>query len=208
MRRSSVKLRKPSLRIKDSSKSKQTVTREIGFNVGVFFLDTRRSSYRTRRRSHASNISSETDGHQSNIGSSAMEPTDEYLNGNEDDFDQENFDDIINTRPFPWIKVIIRIFNDVNLTCDHQIKCLANCYDKKTASCKNLVQALSNMYRVSSANLANVGSSFSRSSSSTHRSTTHLKRNDTTSSKTHHDPKKRRVSVERSIKDRHERGSL
>jgi hypothetical protein len=124
-----------------------------------------------------------------------MEPTDEYSNGNEDEFDQGNFDDNINTRPFPWIKVVIRILNDVNLTCDHQIKCLANCYDKQTSSCKNLTQALLNMYRLSStSNLANIGASFSRSSSSTHRSTSHLKRNDTTSSKAHHDLKKRRVN--------------
>ena len=121
-----------------------------------------------------------------------MEPTDEC--SNDDDFDQENFDDVINTRPFPWIKVVIRILNKVNLTCDHQIKCTSNCYDKQTASCKHLIQALLNMYRLSSSTLTNVDSSFSRSSSSTHRSATHLKRNDTTSSKTHLDPKKRRVS--------------
>jgi hypothetical protein len=124
-----------------------------------------------------------------------MEPTDEYTNSNDDEFDQGNFDDNINNRPFPWIKVVIRILNDVNLTCDHQIKCLANCYDKKTASCKNLIQALLNMYRLSSPNLTNIDSSFSRSSSSTHRSTTHLKRHDTTSSKTYLDPKKRRVKI-------------
>ncbi|CAF1499533.1 unnamed protein product, partial [Adineta ricciae] len=177
IRRSSVKLRKPSLRMKESGKH------------------TRRSSYRTRRRSHASNISSETDGHQSNIGSSAMEPPDEYANSNDEDFDQGNFDDNMNTRPFPWTKVVIRILNNVNLTCDHQIKCLSNCYDKQTTSCKNLIQALLNMYRLSSSNLTNVGSSFSRSSSSTHRSTSHLKRNDTTSSKTAHDLKKRRLST-------------
>jgi hypothetical protein len=129
-----------------------------------------------------------------------MEPTDEYVNDNDDEFDQENFDDIINTRPFPWIRVVIRIFNDVNLHCDHHIKCLSNCYDKKTASCKNLVQALSNMYRLSSSNLAHAGLSVSRSSSSTHRSTTHLKRNDTTSSKTVHDPKKRRVPFDGSCR--------
>ena len=123
-----------------------------------------------------------------------MEPPDEYSNENDEEFDQGNFDDIINTRPFPWIKVVIRILNDVNLTCDHQIKCLANCYDKQTTSCKNLIQALLNMYRLSStSNLAHIGSSFSRSSSSTHRSTSHLKRNDTTSSKNQHDLKKRRV---------------
>jgi hypothetical protein len=138
-------------------------------------------------------MSSETDGHQSNIGSAAMEPTDEYFNDNDEDFDQGTFDDNINTRPFPWIKVVIRILNDVNLTCDHQIKCLSNCYDKQTRSCKNLTQALLNMYRLSSSNLTNIDSSFSRSSSSTHRSTSHLKRNDTTSSKTPHDLKKRRV---------------
>ena len=156
-------------------------------------LASRRSSYRTRRRSHASNISSETDGHPSIIGGAAVEPPDEYLNGNEDDFDQSNFDDIINTRPFPWIKIVIRILNNVNLTCDHQIKCLSNCYDKQTTSCRNLIQALLNMYRLSSSNLTNIAPSFSRSSSSTHRSTSHLKRNDTTSSKTQHDLKKRRV---------------
>ncbi|CAF3737280.1 unnamed protein product, partial [Adineta steineri] len=179
IRRSSVKLRKPSLRMKESGKT----------------MNTRRSSYRTRRRSHASNISSETDGHQSGIGSSAMEPPDEYMNSNDEEFDQGNFDDIINTRPFPWTKVVIRILNNVNLTCDHQIKCVSNCYDKQTSSCKNLIQALLNMYRLSSSNLTNIDSSFSRSSSSTHRSTTHLKRNDTTSSKTPHDLKKRRVST-------------
>lgn len=123
-----------------------------------------------------------------------MEPPDEYGNSNDEDFDQGNFDDNMNTRPFPWTKVVIRILNNVNLTCDHQIKCLSNCYDKQTTSCKNLIQALLNMYRLSSSNLTNVGSSFSRSSSSTHRSTSHLKRNDTTSSKTAHDLKKRRVN--------------
>ncbi|CAF5010998.1 unnamed protein product, partial [Rotaria magnacalcarata] len=40
-----------------------------------------------------------------------------------------------------------------------------------------------------------ISSSFSRSSSSTHRSTIHLRRNDTTSSKGHQDPKKRRLST-------------
>jgi hypothetical protein len=84
-------------------------------------LGTRRPSNRIRRRSHASNMSSETDGHQSNIGSAAMEPTDEYFNDNDEDFGQGTVDDNINTRPFPWIKVVIRILNDVNLTCDHQI---------------------------------------------------------------------------------------
>jgi hypothetical protein len=162
-------------------------------NRNFYCLATRRSSYRTRRRSHASNISSETDGHQSNIGSTAMEPPDEYFNGTDEDFDQTNFDDIINTRPFPWIKIIIRILNSVNLTCDHQIKCVSNCYDKQTSSCRNLIQALLNMYRLSSLNLNNIGASFSRSSSSTHRSTSHLKRNDTTSSKTQQDLKRRRV---------------
>jgi hypothetical protein len=122
-----------------------------------------------------------------------MEPPDEYFNGNDDEFDQGNFDDTINTRPFPWLKIVIRILNDVNLTCDHQIKCLSNCYDKQTNSCRNLIQALLNMYRLSSPNLTNICSSFSRSSSSTHRSTSHLKRNDTTSSKTQQDLKKRRV---------------
>jgi len=124
-----------------------------------------------------------------------MEPPDEYTNSNDEDFDQGNFDDVINTRPFPWTKVVIRILNNANLTCDHQIKCLANCYDKQTTSCKNLIQALLNMYRLSASHLTNVGASFSRSSSSTHRSTTHLKRNDTTSSKTPHDLKKRRVKI-------------
>jgi hypothetical protein len=125
-----------------------------------------------------------------------MEPAEEYVNGNDEDFDQGTFDDTINTRPFPWIKVVIRILNNVNLTCDHQIKCLSNCYDKQTTSCKNLIQALLNMYRLSSSNLTNISSSFSRSSSSTHRSASHLKRNDTTSSKTH-DVKKRRVRKEK-----------
>ena len=107
-------------------------------------------SFRTRRRSHVSNISSDTDGHQSNIGTSTMEPTDEYPFKVDNDFDQENFDNMIHTRPFPWIKIVIRIFNNVNLTCDHQIKCLTNCYDKQTKSCKNLLNALLNMYQLTS----------------------------------------------------------
>ena len=115
--------------------------------------------------------------------------------GNDEDFDQRNFDDFINTRPFPWIKVIIRILNDVNLTCKHQIKCLSNCSNKQTTSCKNLIQALLNMYQLSSLNSTTMDvPSFSRSSSTTHRSTIHLKRRDTISSKTHYDLKKRRVT--------------
>lgn len=122
-----------------------------------------------------------------------MEPPDEYFNGNDDEFDQENFDEMINTRPFPWLKVVIKIYNDVDLHCDHEIKCQSNCYEKKMSSCRHLIQALSNMFQLSPTHSNPMGSSFSRSSSSTHRSTSHLKRNDTTSSKTHHDPKKRRV---------------
>ena len=89
-----------------------------------------------------------------------------YENDLPEDFDPGNFDDLINTRPFPWIKVVIRILNNVNSSCDHQIKCLSNCYTKQTISCKNLIQALSNMYQLSSSNLTNIDSSFSRSSSS------------------------------------------
>ncbi|CAF1571469.1 unnamed protein product, partial [Adineta steineri] len=122
-------------------------------------MNTHRSSYRTHRRSHASNISSETDGHQSGIGSLIS-------------------DNIINTRPSPWTKVVIRILSNVNLICDHQIKSVSDSYGKQTSSCnKNLIQTLLNIYRLSSSsNLTNTASS-----SSTHRSTTHLKRNDTTS---------------------------
>jgi len=107
-------------------------------------LDANRSSFRTRRRSHASNISSDVDGHQTNTGSSTTDPTDENRNNITDEFD------IINTRPFPWIKVVIRIFNNINLTSDHQIKHLSNSYDKQIKSCKNLLKALVNMYQLSS----------------------------------------------------------
>jgi hypothetical protein len=97
-----------------------------------------------------SNLSTEADSHQATLGNSAMEGNDEYLPKTDNDFDQENFDNIIYSRPFPWIKILIRIFNNVNLTCDHQVKCLANCYDKQTKSCKNLLIALLNMYQLSS----------------------------------------------------------
>ncbi len=92
-------------------------------------LDTNRSSFRTRRRSHASNLSTDTDGHQSNLGSSTLDPTDDH----HDEFD------VINSRPFPWIKIVIRIFKTMNLTLDKQIK-----------SCQNLLKALLNMYQLSS----------------------------------------------------------
>jgi hypothetical protein len=113
-------------------------------------IDFHRSSVRGRRRSHVSNLSIDTDGHQSNIGSSAKEPKEENLTSPEDEFDERNFDNIIKTRPFPWIKTVIRIFNNVNLTCNHQIKCLSTCYNKQTKSCENLLKALLNMYQLSS----------------------------------------------------------
>ncbi|CAF3405487.1 unnamed protein product [Rotaria sp. Silwood1] len=131
-RRNSGKLTKLPVRMKEAGKSAH------------------RLSFRARRRSHISNISSDTDFHQNNIEYSTMEPTNEYPTCTEDEYDLEKFDNIINTRSFPWIKVIIRIFNNVNLTCNHQIKCLSNCYEKQTKSCKNLFNALLNMYRLSS----------------------------------------------------------
>jgi hypothetical protein len=106
-------------------------------------------------------MSNDTDGHQNNTGSSNMDTTNENRMANDEEMDHENFDNIINTRPFPWIKVVIQILNNMNLTCDHQIKCLANCYDKQRKSCKNLIKALLNMYQ-----LPPSSSSLSRSSSS------------------------------------------
>jgi len=44
---------------------------------------------------------------------------------------------MINTRVFPWIKIIIKIFNNINLKSDYQIK-----------SSKNLFKALLNMYQL------------------------------------------------------------
>ncbi|CAF3810181.1 unnamed protein product, partial [Didymodactylos carnosus] len=167
IRRSSIKSRRPSLRMKD--------TKSI-----------RRSSYRYRRRSHASNISSETD-HQSGVGSQ-IEPSDVY--NVDEEFDNANFDDMINTKPFPWIKVVIRVLNDVHFGCDH-MKCVKNCYEKQTASCKNLIQALLNMYRQSSSTAQTTTSSFSRSSSSTHRSKEHILKRDNT----RNEMKKRRLST-------------
>ncbi|CAF3964235.1 unnamed protein product, partial [Rotaria sp. Silwood2] len=131
-RRNSIKLTKLPIRMKDTAKTAH------------------RSSFRARRRSHVSNNSSEADFHQNNIEYSTMEPTNEYPTCTDDEYDLEKFDNIINTRPFPWTKVIIRIFNNVNLSCDHQIKCLPNCYEKQTKSCKNLLNALLNMYQLSS----------------------------------------------------------
>lgn len=119
-------------------------------NYETIFTDIHRSSFRTHRRSRISNISTDTDGPQSNIGSTVMEPTDDYPTSLEEEMDQRNFDNIIKTRPFPWIKTVIRIFNNVNRTCNHQIKCLSTCYDKQTKSCGNLLKALLNMYQLSS----------------------------------------------------------
>jgi len=113
-------------------------------------IDYHRSSIRGRRRSYVSNLSIDTDGHPSNIESSTIEPKEENSTSPEDEFDQRNFDNIIKTRPFPWIKTVIRIFNNVNLTCNHQIKCLSTCYNKQTKSCENLLKALINMYQLSS----------------------------------------------------------
>lgn len=79
-----------------------------------------------------------------------MEPTEEYPISTDDEFDLEKFDNIINTRPFPWIKVVIKIFNSVNLTCDHQIKCVSSCYEKQRKSCQNLINALLGVYQSSS----------------------------------------------------------
>jgi len=113
-------------------------------------IDFHRSSVRGRRRSYVSNLSIDTDGHPSNIGSSTIEPKEENSTSPEDELDQRNFDNIIKTRPFPWIKTVIRIFNNINLTCNHQIKCLSTCYNKQTKSCENLLKALINMYQLSS----------------------------------------------------------
>lgn len=85
-----------------------------------------------------SNLSIDADVPQSN--SDPTTTTDENRNNTNDEFD------MINTRVFPWIKIVIKIFNNINLKFDYQIK-----------SCKNLFQALLNMYKLSS--------SYSRSSS-------------------------------------------
>ncbi|UJR20708.1 hypothetical protein I4U23_023829 [Adineta vaga] len=127
MRRASIKLRKPSIRLRENSKNLP------------------RSSFRKRSRSHVSNLSSDTDIHQPTIPNVSVEPQDDYTINPADDFDR-----MIKTRPFPWIKTVIRIFNHVNLTCNHQLKCLSTCYDKQTKSCTNLLKALSNMYRFGS----------------------------------------------------------
>ncbi|CAF0857757.1 unnamed protein product [Adineta steineri] len=132
IRKTSGKLRKPSMRLKDLAKT------------------IHRTSFRIRSRSHVSNISSDGDVHQSNTGTSVLEPPDEYPVSPEDDIDQKNFDYFIKTRPFPWIKTVIRIFNSIQLTCNHEMKCLSTCYDKQTKSCSNLLKALLNMYQLSS----------------------------------------------------------
>jgi hypothetical protein len=44
---------------------------------------------------------------------------------------------MINTRPFPWIKIVIRIFNNLHVT--------------SMKSCKNLFKALVHLYQLSSA---------------------------------------------------------
>jgi len=84
-----------------------------------------------------SNLSIDADVPQSNFDPTT---TDENRNNTNDEFD------MINTRVFPWIKIVIKIFNNINLKFDNQIK-----------SCNNLFKALLNMYKLSS--------SYSRSSS-------------------------------------------
>ncbi|CAF1372114.1 unnamed protein product [Adineta ricciae] len=126
-RRTSIKLRKPSTRSKETSK-----------NVPC-------SSFRNRSRSHVSNVSSDAEIHQINTINVPSEMQDDYSVNPADDFDH-----MIKTRPFPWIKTVIRIFNHVNLTCDHQLRCHSTCYDKQKKSCTNLLKALLNMYELKS----------------------------------------------------------
>ena len=81
---------------------------------------------------------------------SVNETTDESTTVQEEIHDQNNFETMVNTRVFPWIKVVIRIFNRLNLDCDHRQRCSSDCYDKQTNSCVNLIDALSNLYQSSS----------------------------------------------------------
>lgn len=110
-------------------------------------LDPHRPSFRTRRRSHVFNLSADATTAAGPGIHSANETTDESMISPEELQDQNNFETMVNTRVFPWIEVVIRIFNRLNLNCNHQEKCLANCYDKQTNSCQNLIHALSNMYQ-------------------------------------------------------------
>ncbi|CAF4414152.1 unnamed protein product [Rotaria socialis] len=142
-RRNSTKLTKLPVRMKDVGKS------------------THRSSFRARRRSHISNTTTDNDVHQNmTTECSTTEATIEHPASADDELELEKFDNFINTRPMPWMNVVIKIFNNVNLTCNHQLKCLSTCYEKQAKSCRNILVALLNMYQSSSSSTF-----YSRSSS-------------------------------------------
>ena len=151
IRRGSAKLRKPSVRMKDPGKSKQSWSSAVRQRrrVGLLIhIDPSRPSFRARRRSHVLNLSTENTAGSTFITHPMMETTNEAsLTSGEDLFDQGDFDTMISNRLFPWIKVAIRIFSRINLNCDHRAKCLENCYKKQRNSCANLTQALTNMYQ-------------------------------------------------------------
>ena len=101
-----------------------------------FHLDTHRGSFRKRRRSHASNFSTDTDTHlHTTTASSTTDPLDpsRTTHSDDDEFDR------INHRPYPWIRILIRIFNRMKVISDKQIK-----------TSQNFFQALLIMYRRSS----------------------------------------------------------
>jgi len=96
-----------------------------------FSLGSQRASFRNRRRSHVSNLSTDTDGHP--------DPSDDQRT---DEFDA------INSRPFPWIKTVIRIYNHLN-----------NDFDKHLKSSNNLFQAIKHLYQTSSSSCFTQGES-------------------------------------------------
>ncbi|CAF3808214.1 unnamed protein product [Rotaria magnacalcarata] len=152
-RRNSTRLTKLPVRMRDVGKS------------------THRSSFRTRLRSHFSNTATDNDAHQNmTTECSTMETTIEHPASADDELELEKFDNFINTRPLPWMNVVIKIFNSVNLTCNHQLKCLSTCYEKQAKSCRNILVALLNMYQLSSSSSSS-STFYSRSSSMQ----THLK---------------------------------
>ena len=99
------------------------------------WLDAHRGSFRKRRRSHASNFSADTDAHPHHATISSGEPFDSCQKTHSDD---DEFDEI-NNRPYPWIKTVVRIFDQSN-----------SISDKQTRNCQNFFQALVNLYRASS----------------------------------------------------------
>lgn len=63
--------------------------------------------------------------------------------------DQNQFETMVNSKVFPWIKIVIRIFNRLDLRCQHKGRCSTFCYAKQTNSCRNLIDALTYLYRSS-----------------------------------------------------------